>query len=1146
MAGSEYLTRAGRLYDLCTALVYGPGTWFDACRDAATAGPGEVADLLARLRPGHEVARALSTRSSWPGQSRLPGAAASLATPETGAALSAARAAAEVAAVLAGLTSSEERLQVAMGHWRRANILPRVSMTGADISVGPADAQLAAVVRRLGVVTDDLGPGDAAAAGLVTLVARALRAAFPAVAREVELPVLFDKRSTGGHGFLRISCMTEGPPGLYPDPRVMLFLVADPLFAQALDAAWRTVPGRLARRCLVWRLTADGQPCDEVEGGSLGGAFGVGLAELARTVPPLGRLRPRRLDRRCAVTAGLGPTGGFLEAGGLRNKLEEAVRQRWRVVLAAPPGDDKSAPGRLATTLLREASVQYAADLPTAVRLARTRVNTAFVITVVAVTVAAAGIAGGVVSAELTTDAARLQSIGNRLVRNAASIQSSDPADSLLLDSLAAGLGAPGARAALVKSLLSTHYAGALPGGTGLCGGSQTWSPDGRTVATAGPASIRLWDTRQRTVERTLNTAGRVTGCAFAPDGATLSAARGGKLLLFALDARSGAAPVTFTAGAPVQQMHFAPDGVLAAVSPDGSVWLWRIASHGPAAPTARLLGRVPNATASDATGAGMRPLLAFSPDSRTLAVGGPAEAVVVDVSDPGASHVVGSIPGTVGSVVFSPDGGTLAVGRDDGTTALWDVRGGTRPRLRALIEPKQRLGQVVGSVAFTPDGNDLITAGGGLGEVWDVSGSGPPVFAHDLTTGPNEVSEADLAPDGNTAAVEDAAGLLTLWTIGNRATPRAFATLPLGRAAVTGLAFAAVRIPALVVTTYGGGVSLWNLADPTRPRQVRAVGPAAGRGVPAGGFDPQPAVFSADGRRLATAQSGGVGLWDINVDGRISRVGTIQARAGGMVIPAAMSADGAVLAVGTGSGKVPLALWGVRGRPRLLGHLPKGSTTSRPGGVLAAAAFSSDSRALVTVSDDRSATWWNVTDPADPVQMARRSVDGKGAPGTVAYTSDGRLAAATQAGTPGVVWDVSHPTPAQLSNRPGLEGGLAGDAVFDGHSLVVGVLGAVSVWDLTDPTDPTQLADFPSGGTGPFTGRLALSRSGTLATAQLADVPSAYHTGFGVVRLWDLSPILDVISDPVAVACRIDDKRLSAQMWQRFAPDLPYQPICR
>jgi hypothetical protein len=114
----------------------------------------------------------------------------------------------------------------------------------------------------------------------------------------------------------------------------MAFLAADPEFAESLGMAWRSSPEEIRNQCVVWDISDDDRPLrGMVEGGSLGGALGVGLHELRRASRPMGRARVRRLDPRCAITGSLDSEGRLLPVRDYRPKFEAARRQRWRMVV---------------------------------------------------------------------------------------------------------------------------------------------------------------------------------------------------------------------------------------------------------------------------------------------------------------------------------------------------------------------------------------------------------------------------------------------------------------------------------------------------------------------------------------------------------------------------------------------------------------------------------------------------------------------------------------------------------------------------------------------------------------------------------------------------------------------------------------------
>lgn len=111
---------------------------------------------------------------------------------------------------------------------------------------------------------------------------------------------------------------------------------------------------------------------------------------------------------------------------------------------------------------------------------------------------------------------------------------------------------------------------------------SAAFSPDGRTLATAGTNSMKLWDAVHGKESRTLSGHhGATTGLAFSPDGQTLvSCGFTGTLRLW--EPQSGALRQTITLTMPCGYLggvSFSPDGRhLATANGDGTIYILRLA----------------------------------------------------------------------------------------------------------------------------------------------------------------------------------------------------------------------------------------------------------------------------------------------------------------------------------------------------------------------------------------------------------------------------------------------------------------------------------------------------------------------------------------------------------------------------------------
>ncbi|MEN3213352.1 c-type cytochrome [Methylorubrum populi] len=214
--------------------------------------------------------------------------------------------------------------------------------------------------------------------------------------------------------------------------------------------------------------------------------------------------------------------------------------------------------------------------------------------------------------------------------------------------------------------------------------------PDGRFASGSEDGRIALWRLGQTEPERVLEGhTGPVAGLAITPDGSVLaSAAWDGTARLWPL--AGGAARVLEGHRGNVNAVAFLPDGRPVTAGADATVRIWT--REGEAAVTATL----PSALSA----------VAVTADGGIAAAG--ADATVRFLAEDGSTRGEVELgPAPVIALAPSPDGTRIAAASAGGTVAVIDRA--RRAVLFTLVGP----GLPVWSVAWRPDGSELVTGGG-------------------------------------------------------------------------------------------------------------------------------------------------------------------------------------------------------------------------------------------------------------------------------------------------------------------------------------------------------------------------------------------------------------------------------------------------
>jgi WD40 repeat protein len=306
----------------------------------------------------------------------------------------------------------------------------------------------------------------------------------------------------------------------------------------------------------------------------------------------------------------------------------------------------------------------------------------------------------------------------NRFTAQALTGSETDP-DTAVLDALSSldTWGTPEAEDALRIAMSHTHLSGTRHGDVVW---SAAFAPDGaRFVSASEDGTARVVDTETGETIHTL--AGHddaVTGAAFSPDGRlVVTASR--DMTARVWDAESGEERFTLTHDAEAYLASsdlVAPDGAYIATgafSADGSMlvtiagsaaWVWDLA-------TGEQIDRLDHPDLAVFTAS-------FSPDGGLIATGAnDGQARIWDAATGSLSvdPPLDNITNYVAASVFSPDGRFLATGNSDGSLGLWEAETGAV----IFLSPHTH---TVASVSFSADGTRLLSAGDKTAVIYDVS----------------------------------------------------------------------------------------------------------------------------------------------------------------------------------------------------------------------------------------------------------------------------------------------------------------------------------------------------------------------------------------------------------------------------------------
>ncbi|NEP01999.1 MAG: hypothetical protein F6K58_25750 [Symploca sp. SIO2E9] len=309
-----------------------------------------------------------------------------------------------------------------------------------------------------------------------------------------------------------------------------------------------------------------------------------------------------------------------------------------------------------------------------------------------------------------------------------------------------------------------------------------------------------------------------------------------------------------------------------------------------------------------------------------------------------------------VNSVVFSPDGRIIATASSDNNVKLWNLQG------KELLTLQGHSNWVM-SVAFSPDGQRIATASKDKTvKLWNLQGQ----ELLTLQGHRKDLTSIVFSPDGKTIATASKDKTVKLWNLQGKE----LLTLTGHKKIITSVIFSPKG--QMIATASGDKtVKLWKL-------QGKELLPLIGHSQRV-----ESVVFSPDGQMLATASfDNTVKLW--NLKGK--ELLTLQDHSKG-VNSVTFSPDGQIIATASGDKTVKLWNWEGEKLQILKGHNQEVNSV----------VFSPDGQTVATASRDKSVKLWNLEgQELQTLQGHRGGISDRGGVTPVAFSPNGQTIAIT------------------------------------------------------------------------------------------------------------------------------------------------------